>query len=402
MKRAEKQLEELQDTAEGLMQSSVLTWRTKRRLIRGNYRSVLPFTVNQGELPICAYVTMGKTLLFNVMGLVMDVTLTPEEEDKISTLTKLYPIRADTDLVDRYLTDALITPTTCTPKGFALIVLFFYFFDWLKKHKMKPSYFRGELVEMLNEDRSPYTDKVDKLFGFLKLKTTRLGGQTFSANGWIQEILRRVSPELEMIHWKQISVCTLNTRFGNEISTFTTDDFIQLSEILFQITKKFKVILTVTGIMGGRYLMHDVMIVGVEKNHLLISNSWGEFIDKVPIDKLPNITLSVKDHTWECMAFQFIFLLPFLSEIPFELQYHLGNFGDFHDKIHAYLPQMDALHSLPHLDPALLDELASRPSAAIGGTRKVRLKTLHTFRALTIHSSNRRQVRLPIRVLQFV
>jgi hypothetical protein len=31
------------------------------------------------------------------------------------------------DLVDRYLAVANITPTTCTPKGYALIVLFFYF-----------------------------------------------------------------------------------------------------------------------------------------------------------------------------------------------------------------------------------------------------------------------------------
>jgi len=361
-----KRLKELQDDAKKIMKSSVRSWETESRLIRGNYRSVLPFTVNQGELPICAYVTRAKVLLFNVMGLVMDVTLTPQEEDKISRLTKLYPIRADTDLVDRYLTDALITPTTCTPKGFALIVLFFYFFDWLKKHKMKPIYFKGELVKMLNPDKSPYTDKLDDLFVFLKLTTLRLGGQTFSANEWIQTISRSVSPTLERIDWKQISVCTLNSPYGTSIPTFPHAAFVRLCDILFQITKKFKVILSV---IGGD-LMHDVMIVGVEEHHLLISNSWGEFIDKVPIHELPRITLRGKDHTWECMAFQFIFLLPFLSDIPFELQYHLENFGDFDDKIHAYVTQMDALQSLPKLDPAIVDGLASRASAAIGGTRK--------------------------------
>ncbi len=374
MKRAEKQLEELQDTAKRFMSSSVRGWETQRRLIRGNYRSVLPFTVNQGELPICAYVTMAKVLLFNVMGLVMDVTLTPEEEDKISALTNLYPIRADTDLADRYLTNDLITPTTCTPKGFALIVLFFYFFDWLKKHKMKPTYFPGELVEMLNDDRSPYKDKLDGLFDFLKLKTTRLGGLTFSANGWIQEILRHVSPNLERIHWKQISVCTLNSPKGTSMGTFSPADFVRLCDILFEITKKFKVILSVRRMMGDRFLMHDVMIVGVEENHLLISNSWGEFIDKVPINELPTITLRRKGPPWVCDAFQFIFLLPFSHEIPFELQYHLDNFGDFSDKMHAYFTQMDDLQSLPKLDPALLDELALRPSAAIGGTRKKRVR----------------------------
>ena len=376
MKRAERQLEELQDTAERFMRSSVEGWRTKRRLIRGNYRSVLPFTVNQGELPICAYVTTAKVLLFNVMGLVMDVTLTPYEEDKISTLTNLYPIRADTELVDRYLTNALITPTTCTPKGFALIVLFFYFFDWLKKHKMKPTYFPGELVEMFNDDHSPYTEKLDDLFGFLKLKTTRLGGQTFSANGWIQEILTQVSPQLQMIHWKQISVCTLNSPKGTMMKTFEPYDFMRLRDILFEITKQFKVILTVIGRMGGRILQHDVMIIGVEENFLLISNSWGEFIDKVPIDKLPSITLRVKDQEWVCEAFQFIFLLPFSYPIPFELQYHLDNFDDFEAKMHAYFTQMEELRSLPKLDPAILDALAESPRAAVGGTRRRKKRTL--------------------------
>ena len=371
-RRTEIQVKELQDMAERLLQSSARSWKTKRRLIRGNYRSVLPFTVNQGELPICAYVTTAKTLLFNVMGMVMDVTLTPYEEDKLSTLTKLYPIKADTELVDRYLRDVHITPTTCTPKGFALVVLFFYFFDWLKKHKMRPTYFEGELVEMLNPDHSPYTAKLSHLFGFLKLTTTRLGGQTFNADGWIKEILTQVSPTLETIHWKQISVCTLNTPLGTSMKTFEPDDFMRLRDILFEITKQFKVILSVRGFMGDRYLMHDVMIVGVEENHLLVSNSWGEFIDKVPINELPKITLRVKDSTWDCFAFQFIFLLPFSYPIPFELQYHLDNFDHFVDKMDTYFKQMEELRSLPKLDPAVLDALAESPRAAVGGTRRKR------------------------------
>lgn len=376
MSRKRKEVSELQEVADRVMNSSVRGYKTDGRMTRSNYRSVLPFTVNQGELPICAYVTMSKVLLFNVMGLVMDVTLTSHEQGLISALTNLYPIRADTNLVDRYLTDTTITPTTCTPKGFALIVLFFYFFDWLKKHEMKPFYYPGELVQMLNPDRSPYTAKLDDLFGFLKLKTTRLGGQTFNANGWVQEILAQVSPQLQMIRWKQISVCTLNTPLGTSMENFTPAAFVKLRDILFEITKQFKVILSVRGLMGDRLLMHDVMIVGVEKNHLLISNSWGEFIDRVPINELPNITLRVKDQKWVCEAFQFIFLLPFSYPIPFELQYHLGNFDHFVDKMDTYFTQMEELRSLPKLDPAVLDALALSPRAAVGGTRRRKRRTL--------------------------
>jgi hypothetical protein len=372
MSRKRKEVSELQMVAKREMDSSVLGYETEGQMTRGNYKSVLPFTVNQGELPICAYVTMAKVLVFNVMGMVMDVTLTAHEQHKLSTLTRLFPIRVDTDLVDRYLTDANITPTTCSPKGYALVVLFFYFFDWLKKHKMKPTYFYGEEVIMLNDDRTPYTSKLARLFDFLKLKTTRLGGQTFSADGWIKQILARVSPELEMIHWKQISVCTINSPLGKSIPPFYPADFMRLCDIIFQITTKFKVILTVRGVMDGRFGLHDVMIVGVKGNHLLISNSWGEFIDKVPIDELPRIVLRVKDKAWVCSAFQFNFLLPFLDEIPFELQYHLGNFADFEDKMRNYFTQMEALRSLPHLEPGLLDTLAESPRAAVGGTHRKR------------------------------
>lgn len=371
MSRKRKELSELQRFAERAMNSSVRGYTTEGQMTRGNYRSVLPFTVDQGQLPVCAYVTMSKALLFNVMGMVMDVTLTPHEQERISALTKHFPIRADTDLVDRYLADANITPTTCTPKGYALVVLFFYFFDWLKKNKMRPTYFEGELVEMLNDDHTPYSPKLERLFGFLKLTTRRLGGQTFSADGWIQQIIGSVSPELGAIRcWKQISVCTLNTPYGRSIPTFHPGAFMRLRDIIFEITKQFKVILTVRGFMGGRFLMHDVMIVGVEGNHLLISNSWGEFIDRVPIDELPRIILRVKDRAWVCWAFQFTFLLPFLDEIPFELQYHLGNFGEFLDKMEAYFTQMEALRSLPKLNPAVFDALAESPRAAVGGRRK--------------------------------
>ena len=75
---------------------------------------------------------------------------------------------------------------------------------------------------------------------------------------------------------------------------------------------------------------------------------------------------------WVCSAFQFNFLLPFLDEIPFELQYHLGNFADFEDKMRNYFTQMEALRSLPHLEPGLLDTLAESPRAAVGGTHRKR------------------------------
>lgn len=345
----------------------------KSRLSRSNFEGVLPFTVNQGEEGTCVYVTLSKLLLFNLMGLVMDITLSEEEQAKITFLTRLFPIQSQTHSLDKYLKDAMISPESASPKGYALIVLFFYFFDWLKYHDMRPYYFFGEKVVMKNVDRSDFNKKMKDLFGFLQLTTKRLGGKTFSASGWIDEITRRVSPSIAHLQWKKISLCTLHTRFGN-VPTFSQPNFHQLCDIIFDITKKFKIMLTVRGIMNEKYVMHEVMIVGIEGNFLLISNSWGTFLDKVNINMLPKLKLRIGNDLWSCVTFQFTFLLPFLSEIDFKTQYDLTDFDEFSAHIQEYLPQMDALNGLPQLDPALFDELASRPSASIGGTRKKRIK----------------------------
>ena len=371
MSRKRKEVRELQDDSDRLMQSSVRGFRTEGRLTRSNFESVLPFTVNQGEEGTCVYVTLSKLLLFNLMGLVMDITLSEEEQAKLSFLTRLFPIQSQMHSLDKYLKDAMITPESASPKGYALIVLFFYFFDWLKRNEVRAYYFFSDKVTMQNQDRSDFNHKLQKLFGFLKLTTKRLGGQTFSASGWIDAITTRVSPHVADLHWKKVSVCTLRTRFGHDSPTFKSSHFYKLCDILFDITKKFKVMLTVRGVIREKYILHEVMIVGIEGNHLLISNSWGTFLDKVPIHTLPKMNLRV-DEPWECLAFQFTFLLPMVTPIDFKTQYDLSDFDEFTEKMQDYLPQMDTLSTLPKIDSSLFDELASRPTASVGGTRKKR------------------------------
>lgn len=300
----------------------------------------------------------------------MDVTLTDHEQDKISKLTKLFPISADVDLVDRYLKDVGITPDSCTPKGFALIVFFFYFYDWLKHHDMRAYYSVGDKVMMKNKDATDYNNNIKKLFKFLKLTTKRLGGQTFSATGWIQEITTQAEPQLQMLTWKKISVCTLHTPFGIHSPTFTSTEFKSLCDVIFKITTKFKINLTIKGpeIREGVYLMHDVMIVGIERGNLLISNSWGNFLDFVPVDELPSISLKGNKMPWE--VFQFTFFLPMVKPIEFDTQYDATDLTTFLAMMESYYPQMDILDSLPKIDPAVFDALAESPRAAVGGTKK--------------------------------
>lgn len=48
-----KRLAELTEVAEREMNSSVRGPKTEGHMTRSNYKSVLPFTVNQGDEPIC-------------------------------------------------------------------------------------------------------------------------------------------------------------------------------------------------------------------------------------------------------------------------------------------------------------------------------------------------------------
>ena len=357
-----RKVAELQREARRMMNSSVRGYETEGHMTRRNYKSVLPFTVNQGDEPTCAFVTMAKVLLFNLMGLVMDIRFTEREQEKITTLVTLFPIRSDTSITDRQLKDAGITPSSCSPKGFALIVLFFYFYDWLKDHDMRGYYFEGDTLMMKTRDGHDYNDKLVELFQFLKLTKKRLGGHTFTADGWIQEITRHVSPHVSGLTWKKISVCTLNTPF-TDADTFSQYAFEQLSEVIFRITRKFKITLTLHRVEPP---MHDVMIVGIEGNKLILSNSWGTFLNITPLSVLPRIALGKS--LWN--ACQFTFLLPMFEPIDFQTQYELDNFHEFLGLMQHYYPQMDALDAIPKLDPAVLDALAASPRAEIGGTRK--------------------------------
>ena len=377
MSRKRKEVEELQafESERGLSSDSSLRGiYTTGRLIRGHLESVLPFTVNQGEEGTCVYVTLAKLLVFNLLGLVMDIRLSDEEQEKINVLTRLFPIRSNTHSLSKQLKHSMISPQSASPKGFALLVMFFYFYDWLKSHDMRPYYFFGDKVRMKHKDRTEFTSSLKKLYGFLKLTTKRLGGQTFSASGWVDAITTQVSPYVADITWKTVSLCTLQTRFGRESQTFGPQPFDHLCHILFEITKKFKIMLTLRVLVQDKYALHEVMIVGIEGHELILSKSWGVFLDKVPIPMLPDIILRTEEDELKCKAFQFTFLLPMVTPVDFDVQYDLSTFGEFLERMEEYLPQMDALNAIPKLDPALFDALAERPMTEVGGRRTRRIR----------------------------
>jgi hypothetical protein len=234
---------------------------------------------------------------------------------------------------------------------------------------------------MVNPDGTSYLSKKQELFDFLKLIKKRQGGLQFTSSGWIQRVTTALERLVSPINWKMISVCTLKTDWSTDAPTFTKEQFQDLCTLIFKITKKFKIMLTLTGKVIP---LHDVMLVGIENGNLIISNSWGKAIDLVPIDTLPLVELTLPNSTkstWH--AFQFTFLLPTIipeceeSISDLKTQYYADDLQDLIDGIDPYLTEMNE-HTFPEIiDEALLTELASDKSASIGG-RKTRRRSRYT------------------------
>ena len=355
--------------------SSVRGPHTESRLTRSNIKNVIHFSVDQGDEGTCVFVTTAKVCVYNVVGLCMNTTLTEEEKTLLDRTTRVFELRSDSALVDRNLNSLNITPETCSPKGYTLIVLFFYFYDWLRMNNIKCYYRRGPRINMRDDARQPYYSKMQSLFQFLKLTKKRAGPQ-FTSSGWIQAVTTALEPLVKHISWEMISVCTLNTPWSDEAPEFTQEHFQSFCGVIFEMTKKFKIILT---LKGDNLILHDVMVVGIENDKLIISNSWGNEIDLVPIETLPLVELTVtKTQKTRFNAFQFTFLLPRVLGFEHPLyhlkkQYYADDLDDFIFKITPYLDEMNK-RPLPQIDESLLTALASDPSARIGGKRRTKRK----------------------------
>jgi len=353
--------------------SSVRGPDTESRLTRSNIKNVIQFSVNQGDEATCVYVTTAKVCVYNVVGLGMNTTLTQEEKELLDRTTRLFKLRSDSALVDRDLNSLNITPETCSPKAYTLIVLFFYFYDWLRMNKIRCYYRPGPKIDLLDDKSEPYYSKIQSLFDFLKLTKKRAGAQ-FTSSGWIQGVTTALEPLVEPITWNMISVCTLNTPWSSGAPKFTSEQFQAFCRVIFEMTKKFKIILTLKGEMNE--MLHDVMVVGIENGKMIISNSWGNEMDLVPTETLPLVELTLPNSTksrWN--AFQFTFLLPKISGFEHPLyylkrQYYADDLDDLIFKITPYLDEMNE-RPLPQIDEELLTTLARDPSARIGGKRKL-------------------------------
>ena len=340
--------------------SSVRDFLTDGHLTRGRIYSVIPFFANQGSDGTCVFVTTAKILLFNLVGLFFNITLNRDENVKLERVVKKYEIRTYVDLSDRDLVSRHITPSECSDKGFVLIILFFYFFDWLKKHDMRPLYspnLKIDLSSRINgvikrfESRTDFND-------FLKLRTERSGGLHFSGSIWLERVIRELSSKIAecKLHFKRINLCTFNSIYSKDIPTIVSNK--TLCDIIRQVTlHKLKISLTLIGdkLPNGSHLLHEVMVVGIEHNNLLISNSWGEKLDFIPIHTLPLIHLKYKKKIHKFNALNFQFLLPMTDKIntDFKFYYDTATIDELKGQIDEYI-ELFKVEDFPQIE---IDEI---------------------------------------------
>jgi hypothetical protein len=330
--------------------------------------TVMPFIVNQRDEPTCVYVTLAKTLVYNLIGIMMNIDIPYSE--KVSLNKFMHSFQLDTSVeIDALLLSKYKKIST---RGYIVISLFFYFFHWIRREKFKPYYVDSvRPLEMAKQDGKPDVNFEEaltrRLYPFLNLTIERLGGITFAEDHVVLPILRKVRGMAGQLEWKRTSLCTLNNkRYSRNSPTFIQEAFDALCETILYITRKgVKIILTLFSAERG---LHDVMLAGIEGKNLLISNSWGHTIDVTAIEELPRVSLRYEGKFDDWMIFQFTFLLPILSGSGMlnglEPQYDLTDFGKFQSIITTY-----DVPTFTKLEPILS-----------GGTRKRRNKTKRRFK----------------------
>jgi hypothetical protein len=292
--------------------------------------NIIPFTVNQKDEPTCAYVTSSKVLLYNLLGLFMNISLSTHEQKLIDSTTRMFEVRSNIPIESRYLTMWGFSPNTCSVPGFTFIALFFYFFEWFRVHDMRPYFHRNGTIT--DSFKRPYEMRND-LNTFLTQLPQRIGAKLPAASGWLEVLFEplRKSIKKSYVEWKNIHVLTLNSEYTPRTISFTQPRLKEFCDkVIYPITSlSLRIIVHLQNTILKDFL-HAVMVVGIDSGNLILSNSWGTKIDVVPISSLPNVTLNVGKIKTEWEIFDFEFILPIFLGYPRpQFKYSSENINDF-------------------------------------------------------------------------
>jgi hypothetical protein len=90
-------------------------------MTRQNQFTIMPFVVNQGDESTCAYVTLSKVLVFNLIGILMDIKMPYVEKINLHEFMQSFVLKTAVVPIDRDLD----IYKYISPKGHIILIFFF-------------------------------------------------------------------------------------------------------------------------------------------------------------------------------------------------------------------------------------------------------------------------------------
>jgi len=207
---------------------------SKKKVPPSITREISATCTDQGGEGTCTYHSLAKVIVQNVFGVLIDLRMTSEETTKYRQCLAENPLQTDLPFVD-------YTIENCTEKGVLKIMLFHYVYEYLKNNSVRADIPIFDIIINM-KTYTPIQPLFEKASFDILIKTT----------------------DYELT-WRQISISVLAESFY---------------DVIHHLLPLFEFGLYIKMSLFG----HGVTLIGFEKNHFLIKNSWNETLDVVPYD----------------------------------------------------------------------------------------------------------------------
>ena len=223
---------------------------------------------DQGQRPDCAFHAYTSLIIQNMISIFIDLRMTHEDNATMMACIAKHPIDTSTDV-------GVYSAEDCGLNGYKKIILFYYFFNYLRKNKLKDI---GQSVMELIGTMHPRA-----------AARLPLDSEMFS------QMREEITVKAREVEWAFV--------------TFDVDTrAISIVERILSLG--LYCVLTLASDMGR----HGVLLQGYDPTTLHIQNSWGKTVDSVPKTSFPVITLSRQE--FRCERIQTVFPIPATFELP--------------------------------------------------------------------------------------
>jgi len=277
-----------------------------------------PTCSNQTDKNNCVYHTLTKIIIKNVFEKVLDLRLTPQENDRYDLCMPLtIPPRVSGYRDGKY-------PLNAEKR----IKLFYYLFS---------------LFEYTNSKR------VSEALSLLDMPTDMSLIQKGKTKGHFKEVQYRTDPVLLGMK-REFLAKSVGLSWKHIHLQMDMDDFEPIKQNVLApiLALNLYFELGLSDVKAETHKQHIVLITGLDDETIHIKNTWGTLLDKVPWDE----TISLDDHTFQVTDLHTILPMPKGSEV--EGEYDVRNVKG----LFAFVAEYASMY----------------PSLSRGGTRRKRKK----------------------------